>query len=294
MSDPGTQEDNMAIATDRIITYEPDNSLKKGYFFLFREIISELKESRFLIWQLFKRDFFTVYKQSFVGIFWAFLMPIVSVMSFVVLNRAGVFNTGDITVAYPIFAIIGIALWQIFATGLISCSQALAGASAMITKINVSKKSLVIAAMGKAYISFLVQFLLVGILFWFYKFVPHLKILYVPLIVIALSFFTLGCGLFLALCNAVVRDIANILSVGITFLMLLTPILYQKPAEGVLAVMIKFNPIYYLIGGARDLIIMGEISDLLGFWISSGVSFFFFMFCLICFHLTETRITERV
>ena len=56
--------------SEEIITYEPDNSLKKGYFSIFSEIFNEIKDNRWLTWQLFKRDFLALYKQSFFGVFW--------------------------------------------------------------------------------------------------------------------------------------------------------------------------------------------------------------------------------
>lgn len=144
-----------------IITYETDNSLKKGYISLFGEIIKEIKENRWLTYQLFRRDFFAIYKQSFIGVFWAFIIPLVSVGTFIILNRSGVFNLGEIEVPYPIFAILGMAFWQLFATGLIASSNSLVKAGPMIIKINFSKKALVFASASQAIVPFLIQFLLV-------------------------------------------------------------------------------------------------------------------------------------
>ena len=133
-----------------VITYEPDNSLKKGYLSIFGEIFHELKNNRWLTFQLFKRDFFAMYKQSFIGILWAVIIPIISVGTFIILNRSGVFTIGDIDVPYPIFAILGMAFWQLFSTGLIASSSSLVKAGQMIAKINFSKKSLVLASLGQS------------------------------------------------------------------------------------------------------------------------------------------------
>ncbi|MBU4305805.1 MAG: ABC transporter permease, partial [Candidatus Omnitrophica bacterium] len=62
-----------------VITYEPDNSLKKGYGNIFGEIFNEIINNRWLIYQLFRRDFLALYKQSFIGILWAFIIPLISV-----------------------------------------------------------------------------------------------------------------------------------------------------------------------------------------------------------------------
>jgi len=238
-----------------IITYESDNSLKKGYLSIFSEIFIEIKKNRWLTYQLFKRDFFAIYKQSFIGVFWAFIIPLVSVGTFIILNRSGVFNFGEIDVPYPIFAILGMSFWQLFATGLVTASNSLVKAGPMIIKIN---------------------FLLF------------------PLLVIPIMLFTLGLGFILSLLNGVVRDIGNALAFLITFLMFLTPILYAKPKMGILQTITKINPLYYLVSTPRELILMGTISEWRGFLITSTISIIIFIMCLVVFHLTETRVAERI
>lgn len=277
-----------------VITYEPDNSLRKGYLFLFREIFYELKENRWLTYQLFKRDFFAMYKQSFVGIFWAFIIPIISVGTFIILNRSGVFTIGDINVPYPIFAILGIAFWQLFSTGLIASSNSLVKAGPMIIKINFSKKSLVIASTGQSIVSFLIQFVLVGILFVYYQIAPTIATLLIPIAIIPIMLLTLGLGFILSLLNGVMRDIGNVLSVLMTFLMFLTPVLYAKPVNGILANITNYNPLYYLVSAPKDLVLMGTISEWKGFLIASIISVIIFIICLVVFHLTETRVAERI
>lgn len=280
--------------TETITTYEPDNSLKKGYLSIFSEIFNEFKENRWLTYQLFRRDFFAVYKQSFIGILWAFIMPLVSVGTFIVLNRSGIFAIGDINTPYPIYAILGMAFWQLFSMGLIAGSNSLVKAGSMIVKINFSKKSLVVASTGQAIVSFLIQFVLVGILFVIYKTIPNIAILLVPILIIPIVLFTLGLSFILSLLNGIVRDIGNVLSIFITFLMFLTPVLYSPPTTGILAAVTKYNPLYYLVSIPRNFVLTGTITEPKGFLISSIFSIIVFIICLIVFHLTETRVAERI
>ena len=277
-----------------ITTYEPDNSLKKGYLSIFREIYNEFKKNRWLTYQLFKRDFFALYKQSFIGVLWAFIIPLVSVGTFIILNRSGIFSIGDINVPYPIYAILGMAFWQLFSTGLITSSNSLVKAGSMIAKINFSKKSLVIASAGQSIVSFLIQLTLVIILFIYYKIAPSTSILLIPLFMIPIMLLTLGLGFIFSLLNGIVRDIGNILSILMTFLMFLTPILYAKPSTGILARITNYNPLYYLTSVPRELVLTGTITEWKGFLISSVISIFIFVICLIVFHLTETRVAERI
>jgi lipopolysaccharide transport system permease protein len=258
------------------------------------EIFNELKKNRWLTYQLFKRDFLAVYKQSFIGSFWALIIPLISVGTFIILNRSGIFNVGDINVPYPLYAILGMAFWQLFATGLIASANSLVAAGTMITKINFSKKSLVIASLGRSIVSFLVQFILVGLLFVCYGIVPSVAIFLIPIIIIPILLLTLGLGFILSVVNGVVRDIGNILGILLTFLMFLTPVLYAKPRMGILARFSNYNPLYYLVSAPRDLVLTGTSSELNGFFITSIIAIIIFMICLIIFHLTETRVAERI
>jgi lipopolysaccharide transport system permease protein len=277
-----------------ITTYEPDNSLKKGYLSIFIEIFNELKKNRWLTYQLFKRDFLAAYKQSLMGIFWALILPLISICTFIILNRSGIFSIGDIKAPYPIYAILGMAFWQLFSTGLIASSNSLVAAGTMITKINFSKKSLVIASMGRPFVSFLIQFALVALLFVYYGIMPSIAIFLIPIVIVPTLLLTLGLGFILSLVNGVVRDIGNIIGMLLTFLMFLTPVLYAKPTIGILADATKYNPLYYLVSAPRELALTGKISELSGFFITSIITIIILIICLVIFHLTETRVAERI
>jgi lipopolysaccharide transport system permease protein len=277
-----------------ITTYEPDNSLKRGYLSIFVEIFIEFKKNRWLTYQLFRRDFVAAYKQSFMGILWALILPLISVCAFIILNRAGIFSIGEVKAPYPIYAILGMSFWQLFSGGLLASSNSLVAAGTMLTKINFSKKSLVIASMGRPFVSFLIQFVLVALLFVYYGMMPTIAIFLIPIVIVPILLLTIGLGFILSLVNGVVRDIGNIMGVLLTFLMFLTPVLYAKPTVGILADATKYNPLYYLVSAPRDLALTGKISELSGFFITAIVTVIIFIACLIIFHLTETRVAERI
>jgi lipopolysaccharide transport system permease protein len=90
------------------------------------------------------------------------------------------------------------------------------------------------------------------------------------------------------------RDAGNLISVLITFLMFLTPVLYEIPNEGILWQISRINPVYYLISAPRELILSGTMSNWIGFMISGILSVVIFIVCLMIFHLSETRVTERI
>jgi len=277
-----------------IVTYEPNNTLRRGYRHIFLEIYQDILRNRWLTYQLFKRDFVALYKQTYVGFMWIFIVPILSMCAFIFLNTSGVFNTGDISMPYPIYLVFGMMLWQVFSTGLLSTADSLTNAGSTIVKINFSKKSLVIASLGKPVLSFLVQMVILIVLFIVYRVVPDIKIVLVPLFVIPILLLTLGLGFLFSIFNAISRDIINTISILLTLLMFITPIFYSKPSGGAVTFITKFNILYYLINVPRDIILTQNKTDINGFILSALLSLLIFVVCIVVFHLTETRITERI
>jgi len=274
--------------------YCPDRVLLLGFFTLWREIFSNLFQIRELIWRLFLRDFKAKYRQSFLGIFWSVLNPIITVGVFVLLNKSGVFNIGKTGIPYPAFAMVGLTVWALVSTGLIACCNSIISAGNMVAKINFPKSSLVIAAMGQAIVDFGVRLILTGIVFVIFGIIPCWTVIFIPLAVIPFFLLTLGVGFFLALLNGIFRDVANIVTLFSTFLLFLLPVLYPPPAMGLLATINKWNPLAYMIQTCRDLVFIGEVSNPLGFGASSLFSFIIFLFFWRFFHIVEPKIAERV
>jgi lipopolysaccharide transport system permease protein len=304
---PAPDELAKSDASERVVSYLPDNSLRRGYLSLFGDIVRELVRTQWLTYQLFKRDVVSFYKQSLLGTFWIVFVPLVTVGTFILLKGSGVVAVGKLDAPYSVFAVLGTAVWQLFSQGLVAGANSLVLGGDLITRINFSKKSLVIASMGRTVVSFLVLVVLSLILMightlagWHYQ--PKLGILLLPVVLLPMLLLTLGMSFYLALLNGIVRDIGTMLSMVVTFLMLLTPVLYDKPrvtagsawSARALALVTDYNPLHYLVAAPRDLVLQGSISELSGFLAASAVSLVVFLVGIVGFHLTETRIAERI
>jgi len=75
----------------KLKVYEPDRAIKQGYIAFWKEKFRETKENLWLIRQLFVRDFKAQYSQSFLGIVWALIIPLVTLATFIVLRSSGFF-----------------------------------------------------------------------------------------------------------------------------------------------------------------------------------------------------------
>ena len=274
--------------------YEPDRSIKQGYIALWKEIFQDMKDSAWLIRQLFLRDFKAQYSQSLLGFFWAFIIPLATLGTFIVLRSSGIFTGGDITVPYVIYALLGLTFWQLFSMGIIQSTNSLVNAGNMIRKINFPRESLVFASFGNAIFSFLLQMIIVFILFGVYGFIPNWKFVVFPLMAIPLLLLTCGLGFIFSIINGVIRDLGRLITLGLTFILFITPIAYERPETGFVSTLAGINPLYYLSIAPRDIALTGTLSHPFGYFISCSISILVFFFCWIIFHLTETRIAERI
>ena len=275
------------------IVYKPNRNSTLGLS-IWEEMYLELVQSRELITRLLIRDVTSRYKQSLFGVLWTFIMPVFAVGTFVYLNYSGVLNIGETKIPYPAYALLGMTLWQLFATGITGCTGSLAGAGNLITKINFAKESLVISALAQTVFDFLIRIVLVTGVFVIYGIIPSWTTIFLPIALIPLLLLTLGFGFSLSILNSAFRDVNQIISFSVTFLLFITPVLYPAPTSEPMATLNKFNPIAALIIGARDLVIEGGFTQPNEFMYATIFSLIIFLFSWRMFHMTETKIAERV
>ncbi|MCD6408107.1 ABC transporter permease [bacterium] len=273
--------------------YIPEGVVKRGIRIYFN-MTKELIEARELILRLFIRDFLAKYKQALLGIAWAIIMPVVVIGAFIFMNRSGILNIGDVKVPYPVFAILGLTIWQLFATGLTNTTNSIINAGSMVIKINFPRETLVISSMAHAFFDFLVRIVIVAIVLAFYKVVPSWKTVFFPFTLIPLLLLTVGIGFILSLLNCIARDTTNVVSLITTFLLFITPVLYQVPKSGIFAAFNRYNILAPLINAPREIVLYGKISDVKSFLISSFISLFLFLFFWRIFHLAEHKMAEIV
>ncbi|GEM_PF-69075 len=285
---PGLAPNLPASAT----IYEP--GIHSGWGLrIWRRMAADLWKSRELIWSLFVRDFKARYKQTLFGWAWALILPIVAVGTFVFLNRSGVLTIGDVGVPYVAYALLGLTVWQVFAGGLVACTNSIVAGGSMVVKINFPKETLVIAAIGQAVVELLVRLILVIAVFAWFRIVPARSAFLFPLSILPIFFLTMGLGFVFSLLNAVIQDVAYGVSLASTFLMFVTPVLYPARA-GWFAKLSQYNPMAALVETPRDLVIRGIPADLTAYTWSAALGIVLFFLGWRVFKLAETRMAERM
>jgi len=102
-------------------------------------------------------------------------------------------------------------------------------------------------------------------------------------------------GLVAAIFRVVMPDLKRWLDFGMQLLMFVTPIIYSEKVESdLLQQIIKYNPLTYLVAGARDTLIRGSIEHLEEFLLSSIFSLAIFLLASRAMYLSEDKIVERM
>jgi len=271
--------------------YFPNKQLKLGIK-IWCEMFRDLFNARELVWRLFVRDWLARYKQSVLGVLWAVVMPFIAIGTFMYLNKAGVLNIASTGVPYPIYALIGLTVWQLFATGINSGCMSLVSSGNIISKINFPLEALVFSSVAQAIFEFMVKCCLIIAFFFAFHYRPTWGIVLFPVAVVPMLFFTMGLSLLLSLVNGVVRDTANVVTILSTFLMFLTPVLYPISSERFL--IFKLNILTPLVEAPRDLIVRGHMTEPIDFFVAATLSFLFFLMSWRIFYLAKTKIPERL
>ncbi len=188
--------------------------------------LHELWQFRDLLYIFIWRDIKVRYKQTVIGIAWAIIQPLITMIIFSVFFGR-LMNVPSQGIPYPIFVYAGLLLWNYFYTALTDISNSLVGNENMIKKVYFPRIILPIAQATTPAVDFVFAFIVLLGLMWFYQYTPHWQgILILPILLFLTLIIALGAGFFLAALNARYRDVRYILPFFTQLLLFVTPVIY--------------------------------------------------------------------
>jgi lipopolysaccharide transport system permease protein len=208
------------------------------------------------------RDLSVRYKQTVIGVAWAVVRPILTmlVFTFVFGTVANLKSHGTAPYALMVFA--GLLPWQFFSTALTDSSNSLTTNANLISKVYFPRLIVPTATIVVAFVDFAISFVLLLGMMVIYQFVPPWQIIFIPVFV-ALCFLTsLGPGLWITSLNVKYRDFRYVIPFIIQFGLYLTPVGFTK--DVILAkipenlhFVYNMNPMVGVIDGFRWCILGG-------------------------------------
>lgn len=282
--------------TETITTiYLPQHRRQVGLFKTYRLMVNNIMASRYLIWQLFRRDFFASYKKSLLGLSWVLIAPIVGIVSWVVMNSAGILEPGDTGVPYPAYVLLGSSLWGLFMGFYSSAAGTLSAGQSFILQVKYPHEALLVKQIAQHLANFSITFAINLIVLLLFGVTPQLTILTFPIIILPMFFIGTGLGLIISVISVVASDISQAVGMSLGFIFYLTPIVYaQKVSTPILKQAIEINPLTYAVAGVRDIILYGQIDNWDRLAIVSLVSFIFFLFAWRLFFVSEEKVIEKM
>lgn len=209
----------------------------------------------FLAW----RDLLVRYKQTVIGVAWALLRPLLTMLVFTIVFGKLAKLPSEGGAPYPILVFAALLPWQFFSNALSEASNSLIGNANLISKVYFPRLIIPASAIITSFVDFLISgVILVGLMVW-YQFVPDWRILTLPFF-IALAFATaMGFGLWLTALNVKYRDFRYVVPFIVQFGLYVSPVGFSSsivPEKWRL--LYSLNPMVGVIDGFRWAIIGGE------------------------------------
>ncbi len=201
----------------------------------------DLWNYRELFHVLAARDIAVRYKQTVIGILWAVIRPVLTMVVFTVVfgKLAKLPSEGAAPYALMVFA--GLLPWQFFSTALSESSNSLISNANLISKVYFPRIIVPTATVIVAFIDLAISFLILVAMMAYYQFLPSWQILLLPVFVVIGFAASLGPGLWITALNVKYRDFRYVIPFLIQFGLYLSPVGFSSSV-----VPEKWQLLYYL------------------------------------------------
>src|ERR1043165_2157881 len=219
----------------------------------------DLWRYRHLFYFLAWRDILVRYKQTIIGLAWALIRPLLTMMVFVIVfgKLAKLPSEG---VPYPILVFAALLPWQFFSNAFTEAANSLISNSNMISKVYFPRLVIPTSAVIVSFVDFMISgIILVGLMLW-YGFVPDWRIITLPLFTIIAFAAAMGTGLWIAALNVKYRDFRYIIPFVVQIGLYVSPVGFSSsiiPENWRL--LYSINPMVGVIDGFRWAILGNNI-----------------------------------
>lgn len=258
---------------------------------------SEIWRYRELFYFLAWRDLLVRYKQTFVGVAWGFIRPLLTmlILTFVFRIVAGMESVGD--VPYAIIVFCGILPWQFFATAVAESGNSLVTNANMISKIYFPRLIVPASSMITGLVDFAISSTIFTGFMLYYGFLPSANIIFLPFFLILALCAAFGAGVWISALMVKYRDFRFIVPFIVQFGLYLSPVAFRADiVPEKYQFLYSLNPMVGVIDGFRWCIIGG--SEYTVNWVSVGISIVLISILLFTgiafFRRTERRFADII
>jgi len=223
-----------------------------------------LKNFLGLSFSLAKANFKLKNEESYLGILWYLLGPI---LMFILLLTIFSGRLGKGVEDYPLYLLLGLIMFNFFQNTTKEATGAIISNGGLIKSLKFSHKALINSNILKSLLSHFFEIIIFIIFLLFFK-ISIGNLIFYPLILFFLYFFTYGVSLFLSSLTVYFVDMQNIWNFVSRLIWFATPIFYAIEGQTRLYYLNLLNPMYYFITITREIVIYSKIPEI---WMILGM-----------------------
>ncbi len=258
--------------------------------------LRELWQYRELLYFLTWKNVLVRYKQAVLGVLWAVLNPVITMVVFTILfNKVLGVGSGSYGLPYAVFTFTGLLPWNLFAGSLSSAGASLVGNANLITKVYFPRLVIPSSAVLSTLPDFLIGFVVLVVLMAVYQVPPTWNVVFLPFFVLLALVTALGVSLWLSALYVLYRDVQYIIPFLVQLWFFATPVFYptSKIPSGWASVVYNLNPMTGVVGGFRWAL-LGQQAPSSMFWLSAAMSLVVFVGGLYYFRRMEDTFADVV
>jgi lipopolysaccharide transport system permease protein len=228
----------------RVRVIEP-GSMARGFW-------SELWRYRELFFVLAWRDIAVRYKQTIMGLLWAIIRPLVTMVIFTVIfgKIAGLASASGVPYALLVFA--GVLPWTLFSTALSDAANSVVGNPDLVRKVYFPRIIIPAATIVIGLADFLISLAILFGLMVFYRFVPGWQIVALPAFALMAALAALGPGLYFAAMTVKYRDFRILVPFALQFGLYISPVGFSSALiPETWRLLYSLNPMVGIVDGFR-------------------------------------------
>ena len=252
----------------------------------------DIYKNRRLVAKLAKNDFKTRYAGSYLGIVWAFIQPVITILVYWFVFSVGFRSgTGDLGVPFVLYLVAGIVPWFFFQDALIGGTNSMLEYNYLVKKVVFQIDILPIIKLISALFVHLFFIAFTIILYACYGYYPDLYTLQMLYYTFAMMILLLGLIYATSAIVVFFKDLGQIINIILQIGVWMTPIMWNidgMELNPILITILKLNPMYYIVAGYRDSLI-----NKAGFWEQPGMTIYYWILTIVLF-IIGTKIFKKL
>lgn len=235
----------------QIKIFEAKNN-KKSFIGLIKEMFGDLISSLNLAKRLFLRDKKAEYRQSILGVLWAFITPMINAVVWIFLSASGAVSVSTERLPYPLYVFTGTIIWSIFSESINMPLIETNNSKGLISKINFPKEAILMSGFYKLLFNTSIKVFIIIVALFVFRINPGVGFLLGLVTILFIVFVGVVFGLLITPVGMLYKDIGKAIPLGLSFLMYTAPVVYQEIKNPTIAKLIHINPLTPLINSARN------------------------------------------